>query len=334
MTIKSLVKNTVLSALRGSGAFSAVSRSKRRQSRLLILCYHGIALRDEHLWSSGLYIAPDQFRQRLGMLKSLGANVIPLTEGIERLRTNSLPPLSVAITFDDGFYDFHRHAVPILRAFDYPCTLYLTTYYCAHRIPVFNLIVNYMLWKSGNPEVELPAMGIRKPMPARNTHERVKVVEAILRGAAMLTTWEKDQVAREIGAHLGIDYDELVRSRILQIMSPEEVTATANAGVQIELHTHRHRTPRDRSLFQQEIRDNCTRIQEFTGRGPIHFCYPSGDYAREFVPWLQELGVRSATTCERGLADAASEPLMLPRVLDDADTNTVDFESWLCGVRI
>lgn len=334
MTIKAFAKNTVLSALRGTGAFSTISSSERRQSRLLILCYHGIALRDEDQWLSSFYIAPDQFRQRLEVLRSFGANVISLTEGIERLRTNSLPPVSVAITFDDGFYDFYRHAVPILRAFDYPCTLYLTTHYCAYPLPVFNLIVNYMLWKSGTAEVELPTMGIEKPMPARNSHERVKVVEAILRGTAKLTTWEKDQAAREIGTRWRIDYDELVRSRLLQIMSPEEVTATARAGVQIELHTHRHRTPRDRDLFHQEIRDNRARIQEFTGRGPIHFCYPSGDCAREFLPWLQEWGVKSATTCEPGLAEAASEPLMLPRVLDGADTSTLDFESWLCGIRV
>jgi hypothetical protein len=73
---------------------------------------------------------------------------------------------------------------------------------------------------------------------------------------------------------------------------------------------------------------------DLTGREPIHFCYPSGDYSREFLPWLEELGVKSATTCEQGLAGAASEPLVLPRILDRADVDALDFESWLCGVRV
>ena len=115
-------------------------------------------------------------------------------------------------------------------------------------------------------------------------------------------------------------------------MSPDEVSAAAKAGVQIELHTHRHRTPRDRDLFQREIRDNRARILEYTGRDPVHFCYPSGDYSQEFLPWLRDLNVKSATTCELGLAKQASEPLLLPRLLDAMNVADADFESWLLGM--
>ena len=41
----------------------------------------------------------------------------------------------------------------------------------------------------------------------------------------------------------------------------------------------------------REIRDNRDRIRDFTGHEAVHFCYPSGDYAPEFLPWLRELGV-------------------------------------------
>jgi peptidoglycan/xylan/chitin deacetylase (PgdA/CDA1 family) len=87
-------------------------------------------------------------------------------------------------------------------------------------------------------------------------------------------------------------------------------------------------------LFTREIRDNRDRIREFTGHEAVHFCYPSGDYAPEFLPWLRELGVRSATTCETGLASPHSEPLLLPRVLDGEQVTPVEFESWLCGILL
>jgi peptidoglycan/xylan/chitin deacetylase (PgdA/CDA1 family) len=335
MTMKSSFKKIALSLVRKTGSFSLISNLKRRQNKLLILCYHGIALRDEHEWLETLYITRDRFRQRLEMMKSYGANVVPLNEGIERLRTRSLAPRSVVITFDDGFQDFHHHAVPLLRTFQYPCTVYLTTHYCEYRVPVFNLIVNYMLWKSGKVDFDSPAMGIEKVMPARDYRERARIVQAILHwtDARKMTTLEKDQVAREFAARLGIDYDDLARHRLLQIMSPSEVNATARAGVQIELHTHRHRTPRDRDLFEREVRDNRERIHEYTGSEPFHFCYPSGDYAYEFLPWLRELGVKSATTSELALAKQASEPLLLPRFLDATNVSEIEFESWLCGIQ-
>jgi hypothetical protein len=182
-----------------------------------------------------MYVSPEQFRQRMEVLKSFGASVIPLSEGIERLRAHSLPRLSVAITFDDGFYDFYRHAVPILNDFGYPCTLYLTTHYCDYRLPIFDLMVNYILWKSGKVEIELPTMGVPGPMPMRNENEREAIVQVIRKWGANLTTLEKDCAARELAELWHIDYDDLVHSRMLQIMSPEEVTATAKAGIDIDI---------------------------------------------------------------------------------------------------
>jgi peptidoglycan/xylan/chitin deacetylase (PgdA/CDA1 family) len=334
VTLKSYARKTVLSALRGAGVFTRASTSRRRQDQLLILCYHGISLRDEHEWSGDLYVTADHLRRRLEMLQSFDANVIPLGEGIDRLRAHSLPPRSVAITFDDGFYDFHRHALPLLRRFGYPCTVYLTTHYTDHRFPVFNLAVNYMLWKSGLAEVELPEMHLPTLMSLRNRRDRVSVVRAILEKTAKWTTLKRNRAALELARRLGIDYDELVRGRLLQIMSPEEISEAASSDVQIELHTHRHRTPRDRQLFQGEILDNRARILEMTGHEPTHFCYPSGDCAPEFLPWLKELGVKSATTCRRGLAESSSQVLMLPRILDNANASALDFESWLCGLRV
>jgi len=172
-------------------------------------------------------------------------------------------------------------------------------------------------------------------MPIRNEAARAEIVRAVVRWAnsAKMTTLEKDHFARDLAKTLRIDYDELVENRLLQIMSPDEVSAAAKAGVQIELHTHRHRTPRDGDLFQREIRDNRARILEYTGRDPVHFCYPSGDYSQEFLPWLRDLNVKSATTCELGLAKQASEPLLLPRLLDAMNVADADFESWLLGMR-
>jgi peptidoglycan/xylan/chitin deacetylase (PgdA/CDA1 family) len=333
--MSTFLKKSTLSFLRSAGTFPLISNLKRRQDKLLILCYHGISLRDEHKWLGGLYITPDLFRQRLETLKSYGANVVPLDEGIERLRSQSLAPRSVVITFDDGFHDFHRHAVPILRSFGFPCTLYLTTHYCECRFPIFNLIANYLLWKSEKVDFDFPAIGIEEPMPMHGYRERMKVVQKIMRWTdnRRMTTLAKDQVARELAARLQIDYDDLLRSRLLQIMSSSEVNEIAKSDVQVQLHTHRHRTPRDRDLFEREIRDNQERILEYTGCKALNFCYPSGDYAYEFLPWLRNLGIRSATTCESGLARRSSQLLLLPRFLDSTNISELDFQSWLWGVQ-
>lgn len=309
-------KQAALQTLRSAGVFSIVTHL-RRKNTLVILCYHGISLRDEHEWEGGLYITPAQFRQRLEWLRSWDANVLPLEEGLERLRAGTLPPRSVVITFDDGFYDFYRHAWPLLAEFRYPCTLYLTTYYSQYRLPVFNLAISYLLWKGG------------RPGPHGDAVQRYLDEAA----AAGLGTEGKDGVARKLAESLGVDYNRILGDRLFQIVSPEETATMARAGIDIQLHTHRHRTPLDRELFIREIRDNARFIEGITNRAPSHFCYPSGITSPEFAPWLTECGVKSATTCERGLAKPASDPLLLPRYLDGSAVGRLDFESWLSGMR-
>src|ERR1700726_3393531 len=94
------VKLAAISMLRGSGIFRLVTNSRWRQQRLLILCYHGTSLEDEHLWRPGLYMHPKKLEQRLELLRKGFYSVLPLDEALQRLRAGTLPRRSVVITFD------------------------------------------------------------------------------------------------------------------------------------------------------------------------------------------------------------------------------------------
>src|SRR4029077_19879262 len=102
---------------------------------------------DEHEWNEELYIPPVLLRRRLRHLRARGYNILPLAEACDRLGKGTLPPRSVALTFDDGAVDFASRALPILREFDVPATVYLTTYYSDARLPVFDVVLSYVLWR-------------------------------------------------------------------------------------------------------------------------------------------------------------------------------------------
>lgn len=325
-----------LHVLRDLGFVARAANSQRRHHSLLILCYHGLSLHDEHAWAPHLYLTPGTFRTRLSCLRDMKASVLPMPEALARLRNGTLPPRSVAITFDDGFYDFLHHGVPILSEFQYPATLYLTTHYCRHRVPVIDLALGYLLWKSGRATVELPEYGIVHPAFITTYEEQKRVVRRLIDWAEQnhLDTTAKNELARRIANKFGINFDEILRRRLFQILSPEEVSKVASAGVDIELHTHRHRTPRQRNLFIAEIEENYRQIRAMTGNDPKHFCYPSGDCDPVFFEWLSQCGIQSATTCEVGLALAGSNSMRLPRVLDVNSLAPLRFESIVAGLLV
>ncbi len=330
------LKEVVLEVARSAGVFAVVRDSAWRRRRLLVLCYHGVSMDDEHEWSPTLYVTQAKLRERLQSLRAGGYTIIPLAEATRRLYDGTLPPRSVALTFDDGAIDFARRALPVLREFNAPATLYLTTFYCVSRQPVFDTILSYVIWKGRDSGADVaPLSWSDTPLTVRSEAERKETRNA-LHGYAtreQMSAEEKNDLVARLAAMLGVDYAAIVERGTLQIMTPDMVRALPADLVDVQLHTHRHRTPRDHALFVREIRDNARLIRELRGaENPlVHFCYPSGDYAGEFFDWLRECDVRYATTCVPDLASRETDPMLVPRFIDTmAQSNTV-FEAWTSG---
>jgi hypothetical protein len=174
--------------------------------------------------------------------------------------------------------------------------------------------------------------GLEEPVELATVGERERVQRTLLASceAHGLDAAARDEQADRLAAALELAPD-FREKRLFGLMTPEEMAAASREGVDIQLHTHRHRTPRDRELFLREIRENRERLEEWTGRRLTHFCYPSGVVHPEFLPWLSESGVKTATTCVPGLSLASTERLLLPRLVDTSGLSDIEFEGWLAG---
>ncbi len=312
-----------------------VENSDWRRERLLILCYHGVSLEDEHEWWPALYVSSQHLERRLEILKKGNYAVLPLGESLERLYRKDLPPRSVAITFDDGTYDFYRQAYPRLKQCGFPATVYLSTYYSNNQRPVFKLICLYMMWKARQRgKADLAEFGASHSVALASTESRQEAANQIVQWTENqnLSGEQKDEVAAVLARRLEIDYSELCAKRILQLMNRQEVKQLDDDGVDFQLHTHRHRTPLNEELFRREINDNRDWIKSASGKVAKHFCYPSGVYRPEFLPWLSAEHVISATTCDTALATREQNPLLLPRLVDTTGRSDIEFESWINGV--
>ena len=325
----------LLSALKSAGVFDRLRDSRWRRRHLLILCYHSLAIADENLWRPALFLAPSRLRERFEILKQGGYHILPLGEALERLHRNDLPPRAVVLTFDDGTYDFYKLAYPLLKEYGFPATVYQTTHYCSRRMPIYSLICSYMLWKKRDSLLSAaPPIGIASDVRLDSPENRQTALDQIVAFAdrEQLSSDEKNDLAADLALRLGVDYDELLRRRIVQLMNREEIAELASAGISFELHTHRHRTPRDQALFLGEIQDNRDALEAITKTRPTHFCYPSGNHDSIFLSWLAEEGIVSATTCDPGLASMRSNPLLVPRFVDTTAQTVLEFESWLTGL--
>ncbi|MGE3841299.1 MAG: polysaccharide deacetylase family protein [Vicinamibacterales bacterium] len=333
--MKRVLRQQIVQTFGRAGGFRQFARTGYRSSRLSILCYHGISIKDEHQWNSNMFLSQEQFRSRLQILRSLNCEVLSLDDAVRRLYSGTLPDRAVSLTFDDGNVDFLQRALPVLQEFRMPATVYWTTFYAGRMEPVFPFVGSYIAWRSGAHSYELPNSDGRgsRHFDITTPAGRSEVARALgdFATARGYGPTEKAELLRTFSTELRVDFEALKAERILQIMTPEEARLVHRAGIDVQLHTHRHRTPDDKALFLRELDDNRRVILETLGKNAEHFCYPSGVVKGQYLPWLTEARVISATTCEPGLASRKSLPLALPRWVDSAATSEAEFESWVSG---
>src|SRR5207237_10726165 len=135
---------------------------------------------------------------------------------------------------DDGLADFYLRVYPLIREFDLPATCYLTTFYCEFNRPVFDPMVSYLLWKGRMQNLDLkPLIGGEFNL-SRRFHEAQHVARvAILEHAKSekLSAEDKDELLTKLAQALGVDYESLLAQRVIENVTPAEVTEMAAEGV-------------------------------------------------------------------------------------------------------
>ena len=328
------LKKLALFTAESLGISRLVLDSPWRRQRLLILCYHGFAMADEYLWNRALYMRPAALFRRLQMLRDSRCEVLPLAEALRLLYAGALLPRSVAITVDDGTYDFYAAGLPLFRKFRYPVTVYLSTYYSEFNRPVFDPALSYILWKARGQTLDWPEVleaPVRLDAGACSEIKRSAVDYAQRRD---LSGRQKDELLADLARRTGVDYEDFCARRMFTLMTPGEVHEAAANGADIQLHTHRHRVYGEKARFFSELDENRLRIEAWTGAPARHFCYPSGYYTQEFLPWLKEWGVESGVTCVAGLAARDTGAMLLPRLVDMETLSELEFRAWVTGIAV
>jgi len=94
-----------------------------------VLCYHRLGI-----GASKMGISPAKLEEQLRWLSDNGRPVVRLSDLAAFLAgKRPLPRGAVVITFDDGYESVHRHALPLLRKYHAPATLFVYTDFIGSR---------------------------------------------------------------------------------------------------------------------------------------------------------------------------------------------------------
>lgn len=294
-----------------------------RSPRLSVLAYHRILPEHDPLLSAEP--SAEEFEHRMRWVKA-NFEVLPLSEAVRALRENRLPKRALSITFDDGYADNYKVALPILLRLGLPATFFVATGFLDGGC-MFNDIVIEALRCAGSAELHLDDLGLGKH-PLGDPAQRAGAIDRIL---ARLKYFEPErrrraalEVARRAGSRVPTDL----------MMTSEQVRSLHAAGMEIGAHTVTHPILAEIPLgrARHEMAASRARLEQIIAAPVRLFAYPNGsprrDYHAEHAALARELGFTAAVSTAWGAARAGDDLYQIPRFTpwDRAD--------WRFGLRL
>ena len=306
------------------------------QARLLggalIIGYHRIAnvRNDEY----EVCVSPEHFAEQMEMLGK-HAHPVSLTKLVDGLKNGSLPPRSVAVTFDDGYADNLYEAKSILEKYAIPATVFVCTGYAGKEfwwdeleglvmsskaeVGVFRLQAgkNQFVWSQ--PKVS----------PEADLNVRRKLQQALYNFLLTLDVGEQDQAMNMIRSWSGISSDNTTA----RAMNHDEILQLADHGfIDIGAHTRHHPMllglPLER--LQEEIVSSKNELEDTLGRRISGFAYPYGKGNDDAKRIVREAGYAFACTSLHDVVRPESDLYELTRFWQ----RDVDGEKFWQGLQL
>jgi peptidoglycan/xylan/chitin deacetylase (PgdA/CDA1 family) len=250
-----------------------------------------------------LEIEPEFLRAMLSHLRARGIDIVTMDEVHQRLAERNFSRRFACFTLDDGYRDNRDHALPVLREFDAPCTVYAVSDFAEGTGRLWWVALEMAIARANAIEVEIGGAGTRfdTAMPAAKqfAFDRLHDWLRSLPG--------EHDVQREISAlcrRHGVDESAICRELC---MSWDELKLFADDPlVTIGAHTvtHCNLAKQSEENALHELSTSRRRLEEALGRPVLHLAYPYGDRIaagpREFA-LAKAAGFKTAVTTRPGM---------------------------------
>jgi peptidoglycan/xylan/chitin deacetylase (PgdA/CDA1 family) len=264
-----------------------------------------------------LEITPGFLRAMLGHLRARGIDIVTMDEVHQRLVERDFARRFACFTLDDGYRDNRDHALPVMREYDAPFTVYVASDFAAGSGQLWWTALEMTIAKADAIEATMGGVASRLDTSTPQAKQA-----AFDRLHDWLRTLQEHDLQREIAAlsaRHGVDQAAICREHC---MSWDELKAfAADPLVTIGAHsiTHCNLARQSETIARDELTLSRTRIEDALQRPAIHLAYPYGDKPaagpREFA-LARAAGYKTAVTTRPGMVfpESAGHMTALPRV--------------------
>lgn len=303
-------KRSLLHFIETCGGFKILRWQNRYTPQVLM--YHRII---DKPFIAGL--APAEFEKQIAYIAK-HFRVVPIEVLLTEINQNKVQPFTIALTFDDGHFDFYTNAWPILKKYQLPASLYITTGFIDGTVWLWPDLLKFAMLNSVNKNIFLPALGAID-----------------LNAENLFSSWHRlgDYcLTLETDKRLGF-IQQLAQAAAVALpqapvapftsVSWQQLDEMQKEGLDVGSHTVSH--PILSSLLEQEsyaeLYESGRSIEQHLGQFPRGICYPNGrptDVNDRVISQAKEIGYQYGLLARNTTIDK-NNPFLIGRLASHID---------------
>lgn len=277
------------------------------KQHLSILIYHRVLEKTDFMNPSIPTVSEFEWQMEL---ISKYFNPLSLATALELMGKKELPKNAVCVTFDDGYADNEENALPILKKWKVPATVFVSTGFINGGCMWNDSIIESI--RRIDEGINLDSIGLgyykteteeQKREAASDIISRIKHIQPSERSD--ISSFVKSLSPSKLPTDLMLNNDSLIRME--------------QSGVDIGGHTVNHPILAKLSNAEalQEIEEGKETLESIINKKIKYFAYPNGklnkDYRIEQSVMVKNIGFEAAVTTEWGVSSSKSDEFQLAR---------------------
>ncbi|HXU25655.1 MAG TPA: glycosyltransferase [Bacteroidia bacterium] len=274
--------------------------------------FHRINTCEDLLWNP---IHPEHFEEIIVYLKKHFEFVALKDYLLDDYVSKTTKPLC-AIGFDDGYRDFLEFALPILKKYDCPSSMYIVTDCIDNNLPPWTYMLNHYFINTNKLKISIDTKDF--PGHLKNTEWRTKI--------------ERLNYARQLNPFMkSLDnskrcyiYEEIIKE--LNDVTPpyglmltwNEIKELKNHKCEVGSHTVSHPVLSKKLSYKElmyELKESALIIEKNTGIFPATISYPFGAYNNDVKKAAFDAGYKIGVTVNPSPYDSSRHDMLeIPRI--------------------
>lgn len=260
---------------------------------------------------------PEDFDRQMAYLAKW-FHVVSLKDVIAWLDgQKELPPHAALITFDDGYLDNYAHAFPILRKYNFPALIFLTTGHIGTDAPFYWDMAAYCFAHTENDHLTFPDGHVESWSDPKQLEQVSKNWIELMK---TLPQAEKLIYVQSLPVLLGVSIPAGFFKQLM--MNWDQIREMHKGGIEFGAHTMHHPILTRISLeeVRKEVAGSKSKIEEELGERVLGFAYPNGqssDLNDAIERIVADSGIRAAFTLLSGpspLSEVQQNPYAIRRI--------------------